>query len=91
MGTGKRMRRIAKIDDQLTHLPHVQHFAGLDSRTARRHMQHILPQFACLRGAVFPQILRNLFDKFFRIFVPDIAGQAGHTHRSLPCSGHIYP
>ena len=51
MRTGKGMRRIAQIYNQLAHLPHIQQLPGLDRRLARRHMQHLLPQVAAAHAA----------------------------------------
>lgn len=48
------MRSIAQINNQLTHLPHIQQLSCLNRRLAGSHVQHLLPQIAAIYITHFP-------------------------------------
>ena len=84
------MRSIAQINNQLTHLPHIQQLSCLNCRLAGSHVQHLLPQIAAIDITHFPQHFADSIDKIFSSICLDIRRQTAHAQQTFAGTGSIH-
>ena len=84
------MRGIAQINNQLTHLAHIQQLSCFDRRLAGSHVQHLLPQIAAIDITHFPQHFADSIDKILSSICLDIRRQTAHAQQTFAGAGSIH-
>lgn len=84
MRTGKWVGCIAQLNNQLTHLPHIQQLSCLNGSLAGRHVQHLLAQItACQITAQLSQHFTDFVDKILSVLRLNVRRQATDTQHAF--------
>ena len=84
------MRGIAQINNQLTHLPHIQQLSCLNRCLAGSHVQYLLPQIAAIDITHFPQHFADSIDKILSGICLDIRRQTAYTQQAFAGASSIH-